>query len=315
MNISDRGYSATSSAGTLRGYRAEPTVSFVSDDHALTVAVPEFWQQFPTAITATGNEIGVEFFPADVSGPFELQGGEQKTSQAWLSTRPMAPNLTQLAWVYETPRALQSAESYRKSDAFTWFPGSLTSEGSVSTHSHASEVTRRFLSYLNEATSGQHSIRARREKIDEYGWRNYGDVPADHEQTHYAGSNTIISHYNNQFDLIYGGLLNLAATGHLKWLDLADPLSRHVMDIDIYHTQEDRPCFNGGLFWHTDHYVDAKTATHRTYSKHNAKDGHAYGGGPANEHNYTTGLLYYYFLTGSPEAYDSVLSLRLSGGL
>ena len=67
--------------------------------------------------------------------------------------------------------------------------------------------------------------------------------------------------------------------------------------------------FNGGLFWHTDHYVDACSSTHRTYSRHNQKPGQSYGGGPSCEHNYTTGLLYYHFLTGSPEARESVLSL------
>ena len=37
--------------------------------------------------------------------------------------------------------------------------------------------------------------------------------------------------------------------------------------------------------------------------------GSSYGGGPSCEHNYTTGLLHYHFLTGSPEARESVLSL------
>jgi hypothetical protein len=82
-----------------------------------------------------------------------------------------------------------------------------------------------------------------------------------------------------------------------------------VIDIDIYHTNEDRAAFNGGLFWHTDHYVDARLSTHRTYSRRNQKPGHAYGGGPSCEHNYTTGLLHYYFLTGNVEARESVLSL------
>ncbi|HRA90127.1 MAG TPA: hypothetical protein PK992_18710, partial [Planctomycetaceae bacterium] len=167
----------------------------------------------------------------------------------------------------------------------------------------------RFAEYLHDATSGAFSLEARRASIDEYGWRNFGDVPANHEQTHYAGSDTIVSHYNNQFDMIFGGVLQLAATADLKWFDLLDPLARHVMDIDIYHTTKDRAAFNGGLFWHTDHYVDAHSCTHRTYSRHNQKPGQPYGGGPSCEHNYTTGLLHYYFLTGNPEACESVLSL------
>jgi hypothetical protein len=88
-------------------------------------------------------------------------------------------------------------------------------------------------------------------------------------------------------------------------------LARHVIDIDIYHTNEDRPAYNHGLFWHTDHYVDAATATHRTYSKVTIEARHtaSYGGGPSNEHNYTTGLLHYYYLTGDPLAREAVLGL------
>ena len=160
-----------------------------------------------------------------------------------------------------------------------------------------------------QSTTGTYSMDARRNKIDEFGWRNFGDVPADHEQTNYAGSNTIVSHYNNQFDLTFGGIQNMMLSGDHRWFDLFDPLARHIIDIDIYHTDEDRGCFNGGLFWHTDHYVDARTATHRTYSVHNAGEHGGYGGGPSNEHNYTTGLMYYHFLTGSSDAFDAVLSL------
>ncbi len=93
-------------------------------------------------------------------------------------------------------------------------------------------------------------------------------------------------------------------------LDLADPLARHVIDIDIYHTHADKAAYNGGLFWHTDHYRDASTSTHRCYSRANRGTlRRAYGGGPSNQHNYTTGLLHYYYLTGNPLARDTVLSL------
>jgi hypothetical protein len=62
------------------------------------------------------------------------------------------------------------------------------------------------------------------------------------------------------------------------------------------------------MFWHTDHYLQAGTCTHRTYTRNNAGSG-GYGGGPANEHNYTSGLLHYYYLTGDPEAAQAVREL------
>jgi hypothetical protein len=65
------------------------------------------------------------------------------------------------------------------------------------------------------------------------------------------------------------------------------------------------------MFWHTDHYLDVGTATHRTYSKTSLKltNRRSYGGGPSNEQNYTSGLLHYYYLTGDETAREAVLSL------
>ena len=132
---------------------------------------------------------------------------------------------------------------------------------------------------------------------------------ADHEGVHYDGPAPVISHYNNQFDVVYGAILQLMRTGDFTWFDVADPLARHVIDIDVYHTQLDKPAYNGGLFWFTDHYLDAATSTHRTYSRANQPEGGPYGGGPGSEHNFATGLLYYYYLTGSTEAAETVLGL------
>jgi hypothetical protein len=163
---------------------------------------------------------------------------------------------------------------------------------------------------LASAVEGANSFFARREVIDEYGWRNFGEVYADHEAAHYPGPPPVVSHYNNQYDVVYGTLLQYLRTGDGRWFDLLAPLARHVIDIDIYHTDRDRPAFNGGLFWHTDHYRDAATCTHRGYSRANCRPGdRSYGGGPCNEHNYTTGLLHYYYLTGDPLARDAVLGL------
>src|SRR5690606_39916359 len=71
------------------------------------------------------------------------------------------------------------------------------------------------------------------------------------------------------------------------------------MHVDLYRTDGDKNAYNGGYFWHTAHYLHAGTGTHRCYSRL-AADGEAlppgFGGGPSNEHNYTTGLLLYHYL-------------------
>jgi len=318
-----RGYEATSETGVLRGYRAEPLVLVEGDASSLGMAIPEFWQNCPSSIGAAMGTLEFGMFPALPDVIHELQGGEQKTHSFWLSMSQQPSTLDSLAWVYDAPRLLQSPVSIASAGVLPWFTSSPNifsteraqderpsdAQSSSTIHTENGSAADRLAAYLLTATSGKFSLAARRARIDEYGWRNFGDIPADHEQTHYAGSNTIVSHYNNQFDMIFGAILQLSSTSDIRWFDWLDPLARHVMDIDIYHTSADRAAFNGGLFWHTDHYVDARTCTHRTYSRHNQKPGQPYGGGPSCEHNYTTGLLHYHFLTGNCEARESVLSL------
>ena len=79
-------------------------------------------------------------------------------------------------------------------------------------------------------------------------------------------------------------------------------LTGHVIDIDIYHTDEDKSAYNHGLFWHTYHYLDADTGTHRSYPKMGRIPPHGtpVPGGPANEQNYATGLLLTLFLRVMP---------------
>lgn len=311
--VADRGYEARSHHGVLRGHRCDPVVDLTCGRRSLTAAVPGFWQNFPSSVAVDPDGVNIGLFPVSNNEVFELQGGEQKTHTVWfrvqdgsrdaVGAREADPNsLSSMDWVFHPPRCVQPPGWYRNAAVFDWLPDPDLAE------SPADSRADRYSVWRQDATTGRQSVPNRRERADEFGWRHFGDVPADHEQQHFAGFNTVTSHYNNQFDLIYGGILNLVNTADPAWFEMFEPLARHVVDIDCYHTTEDRACFNGGLFWHTDHYVDAWTCTHRTYSQHNAGHG-SYGGGPSNEHNYTTGLLHYYFLTGNADARDAVTRL------
>lgn len=318
LGVLNQGYDVSSPGGTNHGLRAEPLVRIAGDSGCLTVAVPEFWQQFPGSIAAGDGRITVGLFPDISPLQHELQAGEQKTRSVWISDDAHITDLSDLDWTLSPARMLQPPDAYEQAQVFPWFLADRTVDPSsgrpLRSSAHAEDSSlpddpQRLSRYLRRALTGRFSLSSRRESIDEFGWRHYGDLPADHEQRHYQGPGTVVSHFNNQFDMIYGSILQMCAAGDAGWFDLFDPMARHVCDIDIYHTSEDRPAFNGGLFWHTDHYVNAHTATHRTYSARNVPPGGEYGGGPSCEHNYTTGLLHYYFLTGYREAYEAVLSL------
>jgi hypothetical protein len=281
------------------GLRANPVVALLGERSAVTVAAPEFWQQFPRGLSVEGGRLAMDFFPALPGARYELQGGEQKTHTVWLDFGPLpVGQRLSLDWVHHPALVAAAPEWYAASGAFFLFAG----PDAVRPGSPCATL-------LEEALDGADGFFAKREIIDEYGWRHFGELYADHENEHYTGPKPIVSHYNNQYDPVNGLLMQWLRTGERRWWELADPLARHVIDIDIYHTDRDRPAYNGGMFWHTDHYRDAASAGHRAYSRANRPPGRPYGGGPGNEHNWSTGLLHYHYLTGDPEAREAVLGL------
>jgi hypothetical protein len=294
-----RGYEVRTALSTTSGLRASPTMSMVAGERAVAAVIPGFWQNFPKLLVAEPGVLRMGLFPEEWDDLHELQGGEQKTHTVWLRFgNAEETTVGSLAWVHRPPRAAAD-------------PRWIASSGAVTPFITADESPDEQLPTLRQgAIHGDESLLARRETIDEYGWRHYGETYADHENAYYTGVKPVVSHYNNQYDLLYGALLAWLGTGKPAWLDLAEPLARHVIDIDMYRTSRDRSCYAGGLFWHTDHYLDAASATHRSFSRTNLPgDGRAYGGGPTNEHNYATGLLHFHYLTGDPDALRTVIDL------
>jgi hypothetical protein len=283
----------------LQGNRAQPTVMLVTTKHRLAASIQSFWENFPKALEARENQLVVRLFPGQYADHFELQGGEQKTHTVYLDFAGCSETRNPLAWTREplTPRL--EPEWHTKTEAFPY----LLPE--------AHDANKDYLDLIHCAIEGDNNFFHRREIIDEYGWRHFGDLYADHENAYYRGPKPVISHYNNQYDAIYAFALHYARSGDARWYELMQDLARHVIDIDIYHTFEDKPAYSGGLFWHSDHYTDAATATHRTFSKRTMEERSLkdYGGGPSNEHLYTTGLMTYYFLTGDSQAHEAVLGL------
>ena len=277
------------------GERANPLVSIEHDCGQLDVVVPGFWQNFPTSVRKEGNTLTIGLFPKDAKNAYELQGGEQKTLR-FLMVHGSNNSIPSTAYTPLVP--LLTPECYEQADAFPWFKAYTQPDA--------------LDQLIAEGLNGNSNFFAKREVIDEFGWRNFGEIVADHESLYQAEEEPpFISHYNNQYDPIYGFARQFALTGDKRWFQLMDDLARHVVDIDIYHTDEDRSEYNNGLFWHTDHYLDAYTATHRTFSRHNdssSTPGQT-GGGPAQEHCYSTGLLFHHYLTSNEKSRQAVFEL------
>ncbi|SEA45000.1 hypothetical protein SAMN05660420_02099 [Desulfuromusa kysingii] len=283
-----KGYRLTDGGKTvLQGERAIPHVWVGKEVKGVAVASPLFWQEFPKQIILTDACIEVSLFPESFPDVFELQGGEQKTHLFFADFSAERDSLT---WASAPLDVLPAPEAFHASGVFADLPGD-------------NDLVDQFVS------AGD--FIAKRELIDEYGWRNFGEIYADHEAVEHKGSAPFISHYNNQYDLLAGVYKKAFTAADFSWLKLAHELAAHVRDIDMYHTDQDREEYNHGLFWHTDHYVNAGLAGHRSYSREQKAtyELHCGGGGPGSEHCYSSGFVVHYFQTGNFDFKEAVLQL------
>ena len=290
-----RGYELRSAdKQVFHGNRATPVIWCGRENSGFAAVMPHFWQEFPKAFEADRRSLQIAIFPSRFPDVHELQGGEQKTTTIHLDFNTSPDGLN---GVRKPLNVVAAPEVYLCSGIIPDLPLTRLQKNS------GDDLLDRFI-------SGPELLLSRRESTDEFGWRNFGELSADHEAVYHRGD-TFISHYNNQYDICAGMYRKFFATGNPLWGHLASDLARHVLDIDQYHTTGDREEYNGGLFWHTDHYIPAGLSTHRSFSKEHltVKDPRFCGGGPAAEHCYTTGLLYHYFTTGNREYQKAVIAL------
>jgi hypothetical protein len=280
------------------GKRAQPIMALADGKKYIALTMQHFWQNFPKTIEAKESLLTLRLFPRQFQDMYELQGGEQKSYIVFCDFGSSANPSKQLAACLSPLQICYNPEWSQKCGLIKCLPND------------AAEPEQAIFRLVQTAVSGERSFFTRREIVDEYGWRNFGDLYADHEAVGQKGDKPLVSHYNNQYDVIGGALKQFIMTGRPEWFQLADDLARHVIDIDIYHTDQDRLEYNHGLFWHTNHYLDASTCTHRSASKSHLQHVRGpYGGGPSLSHVYTTGLLWHYYLTGNAASAEAVHEL------
>lgn len=289
VDIPFKGYEVLSNGKSVtQGTQADPLAAWSPDAHTwISCYVPGFWQNFPKSLSIVSNGIQVGLFPDHMAGEFELQPGEQKRHTLYLAVDGDGKSLL---WARAPLVPKVEAERFSR----------YVSLGQ-------SELAAAYDELIRPVDDG--GFDKKNQVVDEYGWRHYGDVWADHESA--LSKEPLISHYNNQYDLIKGLTLQFLRKGKRHWFHRAIQMADHVADIDIYHTDGDRAEFNHGMFWHTDHHLPACTSTHRTISlAHKAlKPLGSFGGGPAPDHNYATGLALLYWMTGELRYKTAVLEL------
>jgi hypothetical protein len=275
------------------GARATPAVTLAHASGRLSMAVEHFWQNFPKAMEADAGGVTLRLWPRQCAGHHELQGGEQKTHVLVLAfgADPIARDA--LFWGRASSIAALPPRWYADAGAIRYVRPA------------DEDRDRRYRQLVDLAIEGDDTFDRKRDRIDEYGWRNFGDLYADHENAFAKEPGPIVSHYNNQYDAVAGLAVQFMRTGDTRWWRLMAELATHVTDIDIYHTDRDKAAYNHGLFWHTCHYVPAGRSTHRSYPRHPG----VCGGGPANEHNYAAGLRLHWLLTGDRLSREAAIGL------
>lgn len=287
-----RGYALEAPGLSRRGDRATPVVSMRAGGHAWHVTAHPFWQVAPKAIEVEGRELRCGLFPRQAGEPQELQPGERTS---WTSTVAFADDpvsASPLDWVRRP--AIVGAEP-----AWVASTGAIRGLTAVGT-GQPPEYDR----LVWAAVDGPECFEAKRERIDEYGWRHFGDLHADHEAVQAVDPARFVSHWNNHYDAALGGWIQYLRSGDRRWWQLAQDLVAHAADGDIYRTHEDKSAYAGGMFWHTAHHVDADLSTHRTYPSR----GRA-GGGPSSGQLYNGGFLLAWFLTGDVRYREAVREL------
>lgn len=287
-----QGYELTDARGTRRGRRATPWMTAWIEDAWVGVTAQAFWQNAPKAIETDGSVLTLRLWPRQYGDVHELQGGEQKTHVFYVSAG-RGSSESSMEWC-RTPSVARAEPRWYCSTGVNPY---LTPA--------ADDPHSTYLALVNSAIDGPDSFEQKRETIDEYGWRHYGDVYADHETAFQTGPELLVSHYNNQYDVLAGFIFHFMRSGDPRWWHQMQALVQHVSDIDVYHTNRDKSAYNGGLFWHTIHYVDAGRSTHRSYPRSTKSN----GGGPSSEHNYATGLMLHYFLTGNARSRETAIGL------
>jgi exo-rhamnogalacturonan lyase-like protein len=288
-----RGYQLRAGGEASSGLRATPVVTASHASGMVLMAVEHFWQNFPKAIEAGSRNLTLRLWPRQYADVHEIQGGEQKTHTFTLALGSDPMSRDAMFWGRAPAIAAATPEWYSSADAI----GYLTPA--------AQDTDRRYRQLVDAAIDGDETFDRKRETMDEYGWRHFGDTYADHENPFSRQAEPIVSHYNNQYDAVNGFGAQFMRTGDLRWWRLMTELATHVTDIDIYHTDRDKAAFNNGLFWHTFHYVAAGRSSHRSYPR---QDG-VCGGGPGNEHNYAAGLRLHWLMTGDRLSRDAAIGL------
>jgi len=269
-----RGYRITGAGSTLSGDQALGWMTATragTAGPAITVAVRDFWQNFPKALeTMPDGTLAVHLFPNGRQFRHNFRVGEEKTHTLLLRFglgAPAAAEAERLARAFNRPLFGQAQASwYINSGALGEAPKAELSvwplyERYVRT---AFEPNPDFNPAVDDPNLGNRTLREMIEWYNLYGWQDYGDVPLDFE----AFGPRQAGQMNLKYWFAMGLLVQFCRSAEPRWLDLIRPALWHLADVDILHIPDSGPAHwaHGAYFGHSQHDERGNTNPNRNYN-------------------------------------------------
>ena len=288
------GYTVTAPGISASGDQAVGWMAVLrGNSGGMTVAVKDFWQNFPKAIqTGSDGTLSVDLFPNGLHFRHNLRVGEQKTHSLLVdfdTPLPASNRSRALAKAFNKPLfALPTAQWVVDSGVLGEVPLAKPQTWPL------------YENYVNTAfqpnpdvTEGQDmgfgntTLLAAIQRYNFYGWQDFGDLPLDYES---FGENQA-GQMNLKYWYLHGMLTQLLRSGNTAWLDLALPAADHLADIDYLHIPDNgiQHWSHGAYFGHSDHDEPGNDNPNRNY---NSPSVDLFFGVPD--------LLLAYYLTGNP---------------
>ncbi len=227
--IDDQGYDID---GRRAGKRAPGWLDASGGRFGLSVAVRDFWQNYPKALSAAGPAISVELCPAFEKGLYDgkeirednklyyhlhdglysFKVGLAKTHEMWLLFHRGNAAESGRFWKMAQEPLLAAAE-----------PAHLCSTRALGDFPPADNTTYAGYDRMIDRAMKEHLDR--REQVREYGMLNFGDWYGERS----------VNWGNLEYDLQHGLLLQYARTGQRRYYRRAEEAARHHIDVDVVH--------------------------------------------------------------------------------
>ena len=259
-------------------------------------AVRHFWQNFPKALEGGRDRAStIGLFPQQWDDLHELQGGERKTHTVSIAFDSPFPR--------GAGRDARSGACCRVDPE--WY--AAVRGGAVADAGRRRARRRYYERLVNAAHRRRRHVRAqartdRRVRLAEL--RRY--LRRSRSGRQQGDRSRCVSHYNNQYDAVAGFAIQFMRSGDLRWFSAMEELAasrhrhRHLSHRWRQVGVQSRPVLA--------HRSLRRCRRDRRTAPTRARPGVS-GGGPSNEHDYSTGLLLHHLLTGDQRSRDGVIEL------